>query len=176
MDSRTVFDLFASTPLFFAPQNTFDDQAKKLLEKLPRLNASDLTALGHKDNNCSVCFVPFLAIISEEETALAMESPAHPIEELGVTRLSEKWQCGHVFCRKDLVKWIREHNDSCPMCRKSILDPDVKETPGGVRVYGGTPELANLYRNMGINNVTIIPNDARGPEERPAASTSSMFS
>ena len=29
-----------------------------------------------------------------------MDSPAHPIEELGVTRLVRT--CGHIFCRKEL--------------------------------------------------------------------------
>ena len=41
-----------------------------------------------------------LAIVAEEEMALAMDSPAHaPPEELGVTRLDG---CGHIFCRKEL--------------------------------------------------------------------------
>lgn len=29
-----------------------------------------------------------------------MDSPAHPVEELGVTRLVRT--CGHIFCRKEL--------------------------------------------------------------------------
>jgi hypothetical protein len=44
---------------------------------------------------------PFLAILAEEETASAMESPAFYSGELGVTRLSEPWQCGHIFCRRE---------------------------------------------------------------------------
>lgn len=31
--------------------------------------------------------------------ALALDSPAHPVEELGVTKLA---QCGHLFCIKEL--------------------------------------------------------------------------
>lgn len=43
--------------------------------------------------------------------ALAMESPAHPYEELGVTRLwieaRDEGQrgCGHLFCRR----WLASH-------------------------------------------------------------------
>ncbi|KAG6919402.1 hypothetical protein DXG01_006285 [Tephrocybe rancida] len=68
-----------------------------------------------------------MSIIAEEEIALAMDSPAHPIEELGITRLSKSWQCGHVFCRKDISKWILEAHDSCPMCRHLLVErtPDV---------------------------------------------------
>lgn len=29
-----------------------------------------------------------------------MDSPAHPVDELGVTRLQNT--CGHIFCRKEL--------------------------------------------------------------------------
>jgi hypothetical protein len=42
----------------------------------------------------------FLASLAEEEMAQAMDSPAQPTEDLGVTRLIDT--CGHVFCRKEL--------------------------------------------------------------------------
>ena len=42
-----------------------------------------------------------MAILSEEEMALAMDSPAYAAEELGVTKLDKT--CGHVFCRKEYV-------------------------------------------------------------------------
>ena len=41
------------------------------------------------DSVCPICLTSLHAILAEEETAIAMESPAHPIEELGVTRLSQ---------------------------------------------------------------------------------------
>jgi hypothetical protein len=43
----------------------------------------------------------FLAALAEEEIAYAMDSPAQPIEDRGVTRLAET--CGHAFCRKEWV-------------------------------------------------------------------------
>ena len=45
-----------------------------------------------------------LASIAEEEYAHAMDSPAHPIEDLGVTRLAQT--CGHLFCRKEFVLFV----------------------------------------------------------------------
>lgn len=56
--------------------------------------------ISYADSSCPICLTPFTTIITEEEMALAMDSPAHPIEELGVTRLTAT--CGHVFCRKEL--------------------------------------------------------------------------
>jgi hypothetical protein len=59
--------------------------------------------LAPSDSSCSICFTPYLTILTEEEMALAMDSPAHPAEELGVTKLSHSWQCGHLFCRREWV-------------------------------------------------------------------------
>ncbi|KAJ7276362.1 hypothetical protein B0H12DRAFT_1065967 [Mycena haematopus] len=47
----------------------------------------------------------------------------HPDDELGVTKLAATWQCGHVFCRRDISKWIRDGHGSCPMCRSTLVRP-----------------------------------------------------
>lgn len=90
-------------------------QTRTLLDGLPSLTEQDLRKSGQhgmyatlswstihykavSDSMCPICFTPFLALLSEEETAIAMDSPAHPIEELGVTKLQ---RCGHVYCRKE---------------------------------------------------------------------------
>jgi hypothetical protein len=50
---------------------------------------------------CPICLTSYNDILSEEEMAVAMDSPAHPIEELGVAKLAQSWQCGHIFCRRE---------------------------------------------------------------------------
>ncbi|KAL5530130.1 hypothetical protein ACEPAF_6387 [Sanghuangporus sanghuang] len=95
-----------------------NSQREKFIEKLPSLTENDLTALDEKDSSCPICFTPFLAILASEEMASAMESPALSVEDLGVTRLAET--CGHVFCRKDITTWIRQH-DTCPTCRRPFI-------------------------------------------------------
>ncbi|EEB87315.1 hypothetical protein MPER_15384, partial [Moniliophthora perniciosa FA553] len=37
----------------------------------------------HVDSICPICFTSLLVILAEEEMAIAMDSPAHSIEELG---------------------------------------------------------------------------------------------
>ncbi|KAF9780222.1 hypothetical protein BJ322DRAFT_1085308 [Thelephora terrestris] len=55
--------------------------------------------------------------------AAAMDSPAHPVEELGITRLSKT--CGHIFCRKDIMTWVTTNHRTCPTCRTPLLtEPD----------------------------------------------------
>ncbi|KAG1820230.1 uncharacterized protein BJ212DRAFT_1338810 [Suillus subaureus] len=85
---------------------------QELITSLPKISETELKDLGHSESVCPICFNTFLAILAEEEMALVMDSPAHPVEELGVTRLHET--CGHMFCRRDITKWIRDGRESCP--------------------------------------------------------------
>jgi len=97
--------------------------------RLTQLTEKDLFELGHGDNDaaCPVCMTPLPTILAEEEMALAMDSPAHPFEELGVTRLWFKSRetaqqgCGHIFCRKCISKWIGGAHHSCPTCRRLLI-------------------------------------------------------
>ncbi|KAG7096999.1 hypothetical protein E1B28_004394 [Marasmius oreades] len=102
-------------------------QKQDVIEAFSRLEENDVIALGHQDSVCPICFTSLLALLSEEETAIAMDSPAHPTEELGVIRLSEPWQCGHIFCKRDISRWVLDGHDSCPTCRR----PLVKTTDSG---------------------------------------------
>ncbi|KAG0709590.1 hypothetical protein DFH29DRAFT_884831 [Suillus ampliporus] len=92
---------------------------QELVASLPKITETELKDLGHSESVCPICFNTFLAILAEEEMALVMDSPAHPVEELGVTRLHET--CGHLFCRRDITKWIRDGRESCPTCRRPFL-------------------------------------------------------
>ncbi|KII94831.1 hypothetical protein PLICRDRAFT_193474 [Plicaturopsis crispa FD-325 SS-3] len=93
----------------------------RVMKDLPTLSEDDIIRLGHRDAVCPICFNTLLAVLAEEEMALAMESPAHAVEDLGVTRLHNT--CGHIFCRRDISKWIRGAHASCPMCRRPLIDP-----------------------------------------------------
>jgi len=96
---------------------------KKLISELPSMSEQELAAAGELDSSCPICFVPFSAILAEHETAAAMDSPAHPTEELGITRLSKT--CGHIFCRKDIMTWVTTNHRTCPACRTPLLtEPD----------------------------------------------------
>jgi len=96
-------------------------QIKTALGDLQRVDEKSIVELGDSDSLCPICLTPYNVILTEEESALAMDSPAHPIEELGMAKLAQSWQCGHLFCRRDITKWITSGNDSCPMCRRQFL-------------------------------------------------------
>lgn len=113
-------------------------QIQGLLENLPRLTEKELVSSGHRDSLCPICLTPYLALLAEEESALAMESPAHPVEELGVTKLSQSWQCGHLFCRRDISRWIQNGKDSCPICRRVMVAATL--TSSDAEIAGTTSE------------------------------------
>ncbi|KAH9922776.1 uncharacterized protein BXZ73DRAFT_51216 [Epithele typhae] len=102
---------------------------------LPKLSESDLAALGHSDSTCPICLTSLLAILSEEEMASVMDSPAHPVEELGVTRLAQT--CGHIFCRKDIRGWLFQGNTTCPTCRTPFIEPPAASTASSDGGEGG---------------------------------------
>ncbi|KAI0648076.1 hypothetical protein C8Q79DRAFT_925079 [Trametes meyenii] len=93
---------------------------------LPKLTEDDLVSLGQSDSTCPICLTSLLALLAEEEMAQAMDTPAHPVEELGVTRLTQT--CGHIFCRKDIRGWLYQGNKTCPTCRRPFITPDPADT------------------------------------------------
>ncbi|KIJ70011.1 hypothetical protein HYDPIDRAFT_23160 [Hydnomerulius pinastri MD-312] len=95
-------------------------QMQKFFNELPKLTEAELTASGHHDGVCPICLTKLLAILEEEEFAHAMGSPAHPVEELGVTKL-QKTLMQYVDMTPSITKWIMEGHDSCPSCRRPFL-------------------------------------------------------
>ncbi|KIP07680.1 hypothetical protein PHLGIDRAFT_117858 [Phlebiopsis gigantea 11061_1 CR5-6] len=88
---------------------TTEQRIERAIQKLPTLAAADVP----KDDSCPICLVPFSGILSGEAP------PPESKELAGVTKLGG---CGHVFCRLDLIEWIRGRHGTCPTCRHSFLD------------------------------------------------------
>ncbi|KAJ6515940.1 hypothetical protein C8R45DRAFT_958163 [Mycena sanguinolenta] len=76
------------------------------ISSLPVLAKDDVDI----DDACPICLVSFESLLADTES-----------EDCGVTKLD----CGpisHIFCRKDLLEWIRNLHGSCPTCRYEFLD------------------------------------------------------
>ncbi|KZS98020.1 hypothetical protein SISNIDRAFT_449643 [Sistotremastrum niveocremeum HHB9708] len=123
------FERFTTEIVGNLPANMFDFGTRRrdkriddLIATLPHLSEKDLSGLDLTEVTCPICYVPFASILAEEEYSLAMDnSPAVVPEELGVTKLDRS--CGHIYCRKDIIKWMRGANGSCPTCRQPFLPP-----------------------------------------------------
>ncbi|KAF5369857.1 hypothetical protein D9758_001097 [Tetrapyrgos nigripes] len=79
---------------------------ESFIESLPALHKSTIPP----DESCPICLLSFEDILHDE----TQEDPLS-----GVTKLPS---CHHVFCRRDLVEWIRGMNGKCPYCRHAFLD------------------------------------------------------
>ncbi|KAJ7700037.1 hypothetical protein B0H17DRAFT_1005912 [Mycena rosella] len=90
------------------PLASVKDRIAAFLESLPTLSKDVLDP----NDCCPICLSSFEALLTDEATSAA------PNDECGVTKLN----CGHIFCRKDLLEWIRNLHGSCPTCRDLFLD------------------------------------------------------
>ncbi|KZV76114.1 hypothetical protein PENSPDRAFT_680566 [Peniophora sp. CONT] len=89
----------------------------QISDSLPKLSEEDLSRINQRDGTCPICMNTLLAAIADEEFAQVMDSPM--LGDLGVTRTAET--CGHTFCRRCLLTWIRDGHSTCPMCRTPFI-------------------------------------------------------
>ncbi|KAJ6515927.1 hypothetical protein C8R45DRAFT_810198, partial [Mycena sanguinolenta] len=112
------------------------------------------------DSLCPICFTPFAAILAEEETSLAVDDFAVD-DELGVTKLAAPWQCGHVFCRRDISKWIRGGHGSCPMCRRALLESTASSSdPATLAEPATNPQDSELITQIRTYMEELLSNGA----------------
>ncbi|EJD48619.1 hypothetical protein AURDEDRAFT_183489 [Auricularia subglabra TFB-10046 SS5] len=109
----------------YAPQ---PDPRNGFLRSLPTVPLTDV----NPDENCAICFLGFDDICAEPPEQLELEEGDF-IELHGLTKLTN---CGHIFCKRDLVQWMKTSHGSCPTCRDVFLelpkeDEDAESSDGG---------------------------------------------
>lgn len=87
------------------------------ISSLPTLEEKDIPL----DESCPICLNSFKSIHEGETQSdgTLVGLLVHPIELRGVTKLEG---CGHVFCRVDLIEWIRGRHGTCPACRHQFAN------------------------------------------------------
>ncbi|KAJ7904467.1 hypothetical protein B0H14DRAFT_3421245 [Mycena olivaceomarginata] len=86
------------------PVSSVEDRISVFIDSLPVLGKEDVDIA----DSCPICLVSLESLLADSE----------PGTEEGVTKLN----CAHIFCRKDLLEWIRNLHGSCPTCRYEFLD------------------------------------------------------
>ncbi|KAK0242660.1 hypothetical protein EDD85DRAFT_297719 [Armillaria nabsnona] len=86
------------------------DRHQQVDELIDNLTVLDKHAVPLQDS-CPICLIPFTDFFDDGGDNLT--------PDCGVTKLDG---CGHIFCRKDLIEWIRTSHGSCPTCRHMFLD------------------------------------------------------
>ncbi|CAL1701092.1 unnamed protein product [Somion occarium] len=86
------------------------------IHKLPTLNSDEVPA----EDSCPICLMSFSSICSGSlQNEGTLDICGRTVQLRGVTKLEG---CGHVFCRVDLIEWIRGRHGTCPACRHTFLD------------------------------------------------------
>ncbi|PCH41495.1 hypothetical protein WOLCODRAFT_137425 [Wolfiporia cocos MD-104 SS10] len=101
------------------------------ISELPTL-AKESIPLG---DSCPICLNTFESIYEGhvQNEGLSAEIAAEPVALMGVTKLEG---CGHIFCRVDMVEWIRGRHGTCPTCRhqfaniRPITESDYESSDG----------------------------------------------
>ncbi|KAL0070808.1 hypothetical protein AAF712_002029 [Marasmius tenuissimus] len=110
-----------------------------------------------EDDFCPICFIPFADILNEQSTSKA--------SIIGITKLES---CGHIFCMKDLVEWIRGMHGNCPTCRHIFLDirppsdSDDESSDGGEYVPNPDEDDDESIYNYDIDTDPLTDADDQG--------------
>lgn len=101
--SAAAFQLFQAA----LQSSTDSDAVRTFIQDLPVLPKEQVP----REDNCPICLLPFIEILHDEDGK-------GDDEEGGVTKIEG---CGHLFCRRDLIEWIKTHHLNCPTCRFQFI-------------------------------------------------------
>ncbi|KAG0270483.1 E3 ubiquitin-protein ligase hrd1 [Actinomortierella ambigua] len=110
---------------------------RNMNERYPDATPTDLAALS--DPICIICREEMVSVAQPAPAAPAREdangNPARPAtpRSAALNNVPKKLPCGHIFHFHCLKSWL-ERQQSCPTCRRMVLDPPTpgQPTPGNV--------------------------------------------
>ncbi|EKM51510.1 uncharacterized protein PHACADRAFT_261699 [Phanerochaete carnosa HHB-10118-sp] len=159
-DAMRIRSLFPRTGLIQPQRQPLQPERVReaieaFISSLPKLSEHDLISFNEAESSCPICLNQFRTIVTEEEMALAMDSPATPVQALGVTKLHG---CGHIFCRKDILNWLDQGRNTCPSCRH----PLIPNLPADTHPFDMLPDLENIPDGIiqGVGSLPLTPEQA----------------
>ncbi|KAK7696048.1 hypothetical protein QCA50_000689 [Cerrena zonata] len=99
----------------FIPMTTLERIAQ-VIHRLPILTKEEVPM----EDSCPICLMALSSIVEGSiQNEGSLEMCGRDVQLSGITKLEG---CGHVFCRVDLIEWIRGRHGTCPACRHTFLD------------------------------------------------------
>jgi len=97
---ETTFDIIDSANLYIPPFNLIQRLFDDYLENKSKLNDEEYEYSTEKIEQiikeCPVCF-------NESETTIKLK------------------KCNHTFCENCIYNWLKNHNNTCPICRINVI-------------------------------------------------------
>ncbi|TFK75324.1 hypothetical protein BDN72DRAFT_954954 [Pluteus cervinus] len=110
----------------------YQTATRNMDQRYPNATEEDMTAMS--DRTCIIC---------REEMVLPSPAPNPPPQSDGPNTTPKKLPCGHIFHFHCLRSWL-ERQQSCPTCRRTVLDTNPPaQRPGGVNQAPQPQNAAN---------------------------------
>ncbi|KAG0240196.1 E3 ubiquitin-protein ligase hrd1 [Mortierella sp. GBA43] len=93
---------------------------RNMNERYPDASVAELAALS--DPICIICREEMVGTQPNNETPADPAAPLPPRNTGSSTNVPKKLPCGHIFHFHCLKSWL-ERQQSCPTCRRPVLDP-----------------------------------------------------
>ncbi|KAJ7594713.1 hypothetical protein C8J56DRAFT_778219 [Mycena floridula] len=125
-------------------------------------NATEAEMLAMSDRTCIIC--------REEMVLQAPAEPGQAPASEGPNTTPKKLPCGHIFHFHCLRSWL-ERQQSCPTCRRTVLDVNPTPAVGAPAAAAGPnapapgPQQANFFGGLGAQNQN--PQGANNPLGNP---------
>jgi E3 ubiquitin-protein ligase synoviolin len=128
----------------------YQTATRNMDQRYPNASEEELTAMS--DRTCIIC----------REEMISPNAQDSPAQAEGPNTTPKKLPCGHIFHFHCLRSWL-ERQQSCPTCRRNVLDPTTPATPpqvpnaapgqpGNLDNAGAQANPGNLPNGPGNNN------------------------
>ncbi|KAL6308184.1 hypothetical protein BKA93DRAFT_765822 [Sparassis latifolia] len=101
-------------------------------------NATEADLSETSDRTCIICREEMVVRDTQQPAGAGPAAPA-PVQQDGPNMTPKKLPCGHIFHFQCLRSWL-ERQQSCPTCRRPVLEPDPRNPGQAQARQPGVPQ------------------------------------
>ncbi|KAG6813681.1 hypothetical protein H0H92_008529 [Tricholoma furcatifolium] len=131
----------------------YQTATRNMDQRYPNATADELAAMS--DRTCIICREEM--ILSE-----ARQQGQAPTASDGPNTTPKKLPCGHIFHFHCLRSWL-ERQQSCPTCRRTVLDDNPQGQPAAGAFAAGAPAVPRRPNNPPAQNQNRVNNPLGNP-------------
>ncbi|THH15474.1 hypothetical protein EW146_g4999 [Bondarzewia mesenterica] len=156
---NVVRDIYVTARSFITRLRTlirYHTATRNMDERYPNATEDEMAAMS--DRTCIICREEMVVRNPPREGNSADDSGSSNTSRDGPNTTPKKLPCGHIFHFHCLRSWL-ERQQSCPTCRRAVLDTDPQASSGragrrgagrGPQQPGAAPGLGNVARQPAV--------------------------